>query len=108
MPLHWEAATTMTPGEEENPNMQAPRLSDFARRSREYGKKLEHLALTREHQMVDGEHRNEMRSWLTEAQSHTADPDAFRLGLINEDSPLDYAMLANIYRSLSELVRDYE
>jgi hypothetical protein len=80
-------------------------MSDFARRSRELGRRLKRLELDYAREQVLPEHREELRQWIKDARDHTPDPEAFDVGLVGDDRPMDYAMLSNIFRQQSELVR---
>jgi len=80
--------------------------SEFGVRTRQLGHLLERLERDHDRQPVTPEHRQMVREWIGAAREHTTDPDAFDLELVNDDRPLDYVMLADIYRQQSDLVRD--
>jgi len=83
-------------------------LSEFACRTREFGQTLERLELERGRQAVDSEDREAMRQWILEARSHTTDPDALSTDAVSDPRPLDYVVLAQLFRQSSELIRDVE
>jgi hypothetical protein len=84
------------------------RLSEFAKRTREFGHQIERWEEDMGRQPVSPERRQAVREWILEARNHTTDPDAFSVEALADDQPLDYVMLADIFQAGSELIRDID